>query len=303
MEVSFGNPQNASPAPVIDVTTPVTPAAPAAPVQLNQPAPAAPVAEAPASTAVVPASTRALGPAGLLLGDKLPSFGDIILPRINIAQNIGGLKDQFAPGSMIFGQNLLLFKPPVPEIKDKAQNVIKEAEKALPPVNMIVLGFRPTRFVEKVAGGARGQIVNSEEDVPRAGGTLDYKEWDMKKASGMKLFQPLADALVVVERPAHVADDGTVFIYEVEGRKYALALWSMKGTIYTEGAKRVFFTARAVGCLQQGGYPSYLFSVSVIEKPYQNGNKAWVPVCIPIAKTSPEQLKFVRGILGAPVED
>lgn len=302
MEVSFGKPENSSAAPVIDVGSKTT----EAPAQVHNasPAPAAapveqPTAPAAPTQAVVPAGTRALGPAGLLLGDKLPSFGDIILPRINIAQNIGGLKDQFAPGSMIFGQNLLLFKPPVADVKDKAGNIVKAGEPASPPVTMIVLGFRPTRFVEKVKGGARGMIVNSEDEVSRNGGTLDYKEWEMKQGAGMKLFQPLADALVVVERPAHCADDGTVFIYEVEGKKYALALWSMKGTIYTEGAKRVLFTARAVGCLQQGGYPSYTFAVSIVEKPYQNGNKSWVPVCIPIAKSSPEQLKFVRGILGA----
>jgi hypothetical protein len=234
------------------------------------------------------------GGAGFILGDFIPDFRDIILPRINLVQNIGALKESFPSGYLVLGRQTVLFTPPI-------MVGATEEKKASPPVTVVVLGFRPTRFSEKVQGSTAGLTLNSEAEVAANSGTLDYKEWELKKASGMKLFQPLADAFVAIQRPESCADDDTVFNHSVEGKKYALALWAMKGTSYTEAAKRVFFTSRKLGILQKGGYPSYSFSVATREKPYPNGNKAWIPVCLPVARTSPEFLEFVRSVLSAPV--
>src|SRR4051812_4947429 len=65
--------------------------------------------------AVIPSALPA--PTGLVLGDKLPDFSEIILPRINIVQNIGKLKDVFDPGSIVLGQQVILFTPPRKDIK------------------------------------------------------------------------------------------------------------------------------------------------------------------------------------------
>lgn len=229
-------------------------------------------------------------PGGLVLGDKIPEFKDIILPRLNIVQGTGELKDSFPQGAVVFGQSLVLFAPPI--INAKTGMVEKPGTA---PVTITVLGFRPTRFSEKVSGGVRGMIVDTEDEVTKAGGTLNYKEWDAKKDAGMKRFEPLADALVVVERPEIVADDDTVFIYPCDGKKYALALWALKGTAYTAAAKGVFFTARAVGCLK-GGYPSYSFALSTRQKS-GNGNTWNIPVCLPKAKSTPSFLEFAANIL------
>lgn len=208
-------------------------------------------------------------------------------------QSVGILKDSFTPGALVFNQQVLLFVPP--DIDKQTGNVRKPG---LPPVVMTVLGFRPTRFAEKVQGGVRGMIVDSEDAVRANGGTLDYNEWNLKKSAGMKRFEYLADALVAVERPAHLADDDTVFVYPVDGKKYALAIWGMKGTAYTAAAKRVFFTARAMGCLRSG-YPSYNFNVSTRSET-REGNIYSVPVCIPNQKSTPAFLEFVSGILNTP---
>lgn len=263
-------------------------------------APQAPAPEAPAKpTETLPAvrdANTALGPTGMMLGDKLPSFDEIILPRLNIVQNIGELKNSFDPGSLVFNQQLALFIPG--KINEKTKTVDRQPTK---PVNMIVLGFRPTRYCEKTVGGVRGMIVKTEDEVRLAGGTLDWAEWNLKKASGMKRFEPLADALVAIERPETVADDDSVFGYLVDGHKYALALWGLRGTAYTEGAKKVFFTHRFTGCLRTG-YPTWAYAVTTREKSYEGGNKAWIPVCIPAHKNSDEFLKFVRSVLQAPAE-
>lgn len=242
----------------------------------------------------VPHSVAA--PVGLVLGDKLPSFDQIILPRLNVVQGTGELKDSFPQGAIVWNQALVLF---VPQVVNKATGAIDRS--ATPPVTLTVLGFRPTRFVEKTKGQVRGMMVDTEDQVRAAGGTLDYREWKAKESVGMKRFESLAEAVTVVERPEAIADDGTVFIYECGGKKYALGLWAMKGTAYTHVAKKVFFTSRAIGCLKSGGYPSYSFSVSTRTE-VNEGNSYYVPVALPKEKSSPEFLAFAASILGAPVE-
>jgi hypothetical protein len=232
-----------------------------------------------------------------LMGDLLPGFGDIILPRVALSQNIGTLRDLFVSGSVVLDRKVALFVPP--EIKDG-----KVTREATPPVTLTVVGFRPTRFVEKIVGSAdRGQIVKTERDVALAGGTLDWAEWNLKKGAGMKLFQPMADAFLVIERPASLADDNTNFYYEADGKFLALALWAMKGTAYTAAAKRVFFTGRRIGILRDGGYPSWSFTLATREDKFPGGNKAWVPVCLPKEKNSPAFLAFIKDVLSTPAAE
>lgn len=256
----------------------------------------------PATTAVIPApvagpvAVAAPSSSGLLLGDFIPAFEDIIIPRVNIVQNMGELKDTFELGSLVYDQKAVLFVPP--RLKDGA--VVRAATA---PVNMVVIGFRPTRYVEKTTGGARGLIVKNVAEVASNGGTTDYQEWKLKEKSGCKLFQPLVDAFIAVERPADYPDDDTVFNYPVGDRKFALALWAMKGAVYTAAAKKVFFTARKMGILRKGGYPSYEYAVTTKEETYGTGNKAWVPVCIATKPTTPEFLEFVRNALEAPATE
>lgn len=266
MEISFGQNQT----PVADPTQNAVVVADANPV--------------PATT------TDASG--GFLAADHLPGFKDIILPRLNLVQGVGELKDSFAQGSIVFGQSLEVFR--LPQI-EKATGNIKLA--GTPLLNVTIIAFRPTRFAEKVSGGARGIIVNTEEQVRAAGGTTDYNEWNLKKAAGMKRFEPLVDAFVVIKRPDHVADDDTVFTFKVGDAKYALALWSMKGSSYTQCAKKVFFTARRMGCLSVGGYPSWSFDIGT-RTAETAGNTYYVPTAKPHAPSTPEMLAFINNILG-----
>lgn len=300
MEVNFAkNPAAAPTTPAATVapppaeTTATPPAEPTAPAS----APAtAPVSQCPACRPAT--SNFSLGPSGLVLGDKLPRFDEIILPRLNIVQNIGQLKDSFINGSLVLNQQLALFIPPAVNAKTGVTE-----RPATPPAIITILGFRPTRYCEKIEGGVKGIIVNTEEEVRLAGGTLDYQEWKLKKDSGMKRFECLADAMVAVQRPELAADDDTVFNYEVGGQKYALALWAMRGTSYTAAAKRVFFTARATGCLRKEGYPSWAYAVTTREETYPGGNKAWIPVCLPCRRSTPEFIDFVRQVLNAPASE
>lgn len=298
MEIKFGINEQPVTAPVAEtqsVAETMTPAPVQERATVTESAPPAPGAAflAPA----VRNQNTALGPSGIVLGDRLPSFEEIILPRLNIVQNIGKLKDSFDNGALVLNQQDALFIPPLVN----AKTGIVERE-ATPPVTLTVLGFRPTRYCEKVPGGGKGIIVNTEAEVRNNGGTLDYAEWNLKKAAGMKRFEPMADALVAIEKPASFPDDDTAFVYEVDGKKLALALWAMRGTAYTAAAKRVFFTARAVGCLR-GGYPTRQYTIATREETYDSGNKAWIPVCLPAGKTTPVFMDFVRSVLQAPAAE
>ena len=242
----------------------------------------------------LPAVASNSGGAGELAGDFVPGFKDIVLPRINIVQGVGLLKDSFPQGAIVFGQSLALFAPAV---IDKGTGNVKSS--ANPPVEIVVLGFRPTRYVEKTSGNVRGIIVSTEAEVRAAGGTLDYNEWKLKEKSGMKRFEVLAEAFVIVKRPDHVADDDSVFTWPVGKDKYALGLWAMKGSAYTHAAKRVFFTHRRTGCLVKEGYPSWSYNVTTRSE-VANGNTYYVPVCVPKAKTTPEVREFVHTLLNPP---
>jgi hypothetical protein len=246
-------------------------------------------------TVSVPATVQSPGvPAtssGIGIGDFIPEFKDIILPRLNIVQNIGELTKSFPSGTIVHNQSLAIYR--ATKFDQKTNRTIEEGTK---PLIVTVLGFRPTRFIEKVQGGGRGLLVNTEEEVMKSGGTLDYNEWKLKEKDGMKRFEPMVDGLFVVQRPDHCADDDTVFIYNVDGKKHALALWSLKGVVYTVACKSVWFAHRQLGCLKSG-YPAFSYNVSTRLKPFGGTNTAWVPVPIPTQKSTPAMLDFAKSIL------
>lgn len=229
------------------------------------------------------------------LSDHVPGISEIILPRINLVQSVGGLKDSFPQGAIVHNQTTVLFTPPAINVKT---STIERAGTAA--LVITVLSFRKTQYVEKVAGGGRGLLCNSEAEVRAAGGTLDYKEWKLKEKDGIKRFEYLATALVAIERPEIAADDDTIFVYPVDDKKYALALWGMKGSAYTRAAKAVFFTARNLGCLR-AGYPAHCFNFTTRQEPTPDKTSTyWVPVCLPNRKNSPDFLAWVCTVLEAP---
>lgn len=153
-----------------------------------------------------------LAPVSDLIGDSFPSFDQIILPRINMVQGSGKLKDVFPFGALVFNQNTLLFALPTGE------KVNQPAHPGLPPVTITVLHVRPTRFAEKVPWPQKGRICNSEAEVQALGGTISWQEHQMKQKSGMVLFEYMTDTVVAIEKPDHLADDDSVFAIPWMGR-------------------------------------------------------------------------------------
>lgn len=224
----------------------------------------------------------------LLLGDRLPEISDIQFPRINIVQKVGELSNAFPHGSIVFQRQLVLFEL---SIKNGQGQVVAAGT---PPLDVVVLGFKPKRYQEKVEWGSeeRAVTVDSEEAVRANGGTISWQEWELKKDQGLRLFTPMVDVLLGIKKPSHVNDaNGVTFSYQVGADNYALALWTLKGTAYT-GAAKPWFTARAAGCLRKG-YSAFTWNLATILKNFGK-NFAYIPVVTPKSPSSPEMLEFVR---------
>lgn len=235
----------------------------------------------------VPATVPASGVPARVLSDNPPRFKDVRLPRINIVHPVGNLRQSFQEGEVVYGQDLVIYTPP---LVNKETGEIKR--KGTAPLRIVFMGFYPTRYAEKIKGGGMGMLVDTEAAVLAAGGTLSWQEWNSKQGSGLKLFQPLADASVLIERPAHCADDGKVFNFVAGDKKYALALWSFKGFAYNEAIKKQVNVYRLMGALSNG-YPTHVTEVTVVQKP-ANGNLVWTPNVKTAEATSKEVLALIE---------
>lgn len=283
---------------------------PVTPDQTNPvagPAPAVPTS----AVAVIPPAPVAARPAAYADDDSNISVNDVIWPRVNIVQKVGELSNIFDGGAVVLNQTTVLLDGPPQQVKGQ------QPQSQPNPLRFVVVGFRPTQYVEKTEGGVMGSIVDTVQDVVALGGTTDYND---SKATGRPLFQPMATALVVIERPEAAKEDATNFIYSCEGKDYAVALWSMKGTSYTNAAK-ILFTARKMGHLtdrpvktrliepERGGYITGIWTLRTLLRAF-GSNFAYVPVLRPAEvaregqprpvpeETSLEFRAFVKDLIG-----
>lgn len=242
-------------------------------------------AQAPA-TAAVPTTAVATVPAPSVPATSNPGFqdddnisaDDLVIPRLNIVQKVGELSNVFPHGSFLLDGSLVLVE---------GAPIKKESK----PIKLMVVGFRPKSFVQRVEGGGRGQIFSTEAEVAAANGTLD---WNDAEATGKDLYQRLATALVLVEQPEGVTNDS--FPYEIEGKRYALAQWSLKGTGYTNGAKPIM-SARKIGFLRNGGYRTGFWTVTTTLKQFGQ-NYAYIPLPKPAGPTTEAFRAAVKELLG-----
>jgi len=221
-------------------------------------------------------------------------YEDIVFPRINIVQFVGKMmaEEGFPPGAIVLGGQSILHEP------------AGKDEPATTPLNITVIGFRPLQYSEKLAGGKLGVLANSEADVVKHNGTLSWKEWDASKSSGkpLRYFQTLATALLLVEKPADFLDPDQhdfPYAFAAEGqpeRFFTLALWGMKGSAYTKGAKPIR-TQRKIGSLRKS-YLAHAWTLTTV-KESKDDNYYFVPKLRPSTKNTELFQDFVKSIIGA----
>jgi len=298
MKVSFTKANsNAAATPPTVGTAPVATPTPAAAPAIA--APATPAVTAPVETQPEPklvqavvigndGQTQALArsaassvPQAYYDGDEAEGFrgADLVVPTLNIVQKVGDLSNVFPPGTLVFGSQLVL--------QDAG-----EAMQPSQPIRLVILGLQPTSFVEKLDGGARGNVFHNEAEVVQAGGTLD---WNEHKATKKPLYQYCTKALIVVQQVEGL--DPTSFPYEIEGKNYAFATYSMKGIAYTNAARH-FKSARKVGHLRdipekgiKHSYRDAFWTLSSQLRKY-GANYAYAPV-VKAAEPTSEQFRRV----------
>lgn len=219
-------------------------------------------------------------PAPAPFSDDDDSFnpGDLVLPRLNIVQKVGDMSNLFTPGSLVMDGSLVIADAP----KEMAIG---------PAIRFVVLGLQPTYFSEKIEGGGRGDTYKTEAEVVAAGGTLDWNEF---KRSGKPLYQRVSTGLLLVEQPAGV--DAGMFPHQIEGKNYALVLYTMKGVAYTNAARH-FKSAKKIGHLREHGYRGAFWTFSAKLEKY-GSNYAYRPVVKPAEATTETLRNTVLSTLG-----
>src|SRR5882724_887928 len=140
----------------------------------------------PTNTALVPLNALPVSRPLALQDDADIDFSEINIPRINIVQKVGDLSNNFTPGNIVLNQSICIHSP-----RATTKSSLGEVIAADKPLELTVVGFRPSQFTEKVAGGKLGILCNTKEEVVAINGTLDYKTWKSSIASGnpKKYFQ------------------------------------------------------------------------------------------------------------------
>lgn len=240
------------------------------------------------------------GPAGqtqAIMPRPRPSLSEIILPRINLVHSVGTLKDSFPVGSFVHNQELVLYT--APQINARTQTVERAGS---PPLIVTFLDVRPVRYFENVKGGGRGMICDTEDQVRQVGGTTNFKEWELKAKDGMKRFDFGSDCLLAIERPEMAADDGTVFVFPVGDKKYALALYNMKGSAFTV-LKQTVNQWSLIGCLRDGLSTRSVALSAKLKPTPKRDSTYWCPVLVPSKETTPEFRDWAASVIATPTRD
>jgi len=293
MKVSFSKENVITPTPVLGVTVEsVNTAGPVIDVASTVVTPAERI---PASPVTPLAVARTDTP--IQFDDNDIRFEDIYLPKVNIVHNVGDLMKIFSPGEIVLNGTYVIYSP------------THQSRKGTDPLKITIIGFKRRQYVEKIASKQgeereKGLLVNSEAEVETNGGTLDYSVWKQNVSArktnpslpAIRRFETLATALVLIERPAQLTDS-LQFPYEFEGKFYALALWGMKATAFTNAAKH-FFTARKIGFLRTG-YRARAWHLTTKLEDF-GSNVAWIPVVSPCAEPNSESfVSFIKEVSGA----
>ena len=99
---------------------------------------------------------------------------------------------------------------------------------------------------------------------------------------------------MLVEQPEGV--DATSFPHAIEGKNYALALYTMKGVAYTNAARH-FKSAKKIGHLRETGYRGSFWQFSAKLEKY-GSNYAYRPALKPAEVTTQVLRDTVKSLLG-----
>jgi len=193
------------------------------------------------------------------------SQSDIIIPRLNIVQNVGALSKEFDGGSIVLNKDTVLAKADE-AIKLTVVSIKKTYEERLP--------FDPN--------GPRPETYETIKEVVADGKWVDWRN------NQPPPVREVATILVLIEEPEDYT--GLGFNYEFEGKHFALAIWTLRNTGYTRAAKKIFSASQIE--LAEKGLLSGEWELSATREEV-NGNMIYVPVLTISGENSPEKVAFI----------
>jgi hypothetical protein len=258
----------------------IPPAAPA-PEEVYEPAPettqqaveqetVAP-AEAPHELAPVQTGHALALPTGELEGEI--SQSDLSIPHLQIVQAVGPLSEHYTPGQLILAKEVIIGEAAGDPVLLTVARIKKQYIENLP-------------YSEATIGMAK--VFDRLEDVRAAGGGIEWGPNGERPS-----YVPIARAIVVIEAPSVIAEE-PIFCYEHDGKKYAVALWTLRNTSYTRAAKAIYTAANFA--LRQGLATGCWELTTRREK--AGDNFVHVPVLRQSAKNPPDLVEFIHSITG-----
>jgi hypothetical protein len=219
--------------------------------------------------------------------DYIPTFAEMRLPRINIIQKSSDAIGQFPLGSVVYRKTATLYIPR------------GEKEAGTEPGQTVILGLLPTRWAEKRKGEIGGDLVSSPAEVRALGGTTDYAEW---KKSGFTVpyFEQMAEFICMLKQPKHLPNAASIFPWQVDGERYGLGIWAMRGAAFNNCAKFIF-SDRQIGPTYEHGYPSCLYGFTTWHKAWDDKRSAELPRFTALEPTSESFQKFAAEIIAGSV--
>tara|TARA_B100000003_G_scaffold179260_1_gene169796 strand:+ start:12588 stop:13475 length:888 start_codon:yes stop_codon:yes gene_type:complete len=203
---------------------------------------------------------------------------DFIIPRLTQVYDVGGLSEDFAPGSLLLN----------------GEYSVVEGNKDNPtPVNVTFVGFRKY-YEEHIEWGEEQQPrrFGTLQEVQEAGLHIDWREGERPSA------YPVALATCILEAPegADLAYFPYVYV-DGEGNEfpYALCIWKLKGSAYTSCFKPVN-TSRKFACKpDNGGLKSQSWDIA-FRREKRGENLTWVPSTRPGHRNDESFMEFVNEI-------
>jgi hypothetical protein len=219
---------------------------------------------------VVVRQSTAMAAVGEVQGEL--SRSDIMLPRMQFIQSVGPMSREFDPGDIVLSKEICIAK------KDQ-------------PLTVVVLSVKKyfqERFEKFDLNGPRPLRFDTEAEVLKAGLVL---EWDFPKKGCRPTAEPLADIVVMIQKPE--GNDSPVFSLTIGGKLWSAAVWTTQRTSYSRAAKRIF-TARAVE-LSAGGLLSGVWTLSSHEASI-NSNLVFVPSLALVGRNDDATMAEIKAV-------
>ena len=170
------------------------------------------------------AATAIAQPAGGSVSGNIDQ-SDLVIPSIKLVQKTGELGELFVPGSWVLNNEFVLHGA-------RADDPVCKADA---PVRLTVALIRKS-YIENVEYGSDEipDTAHTLDEVHTKGGSLDWGEEDSSPPS----WNAIASATVLVR-----GEDEAYFPFEFEKKRYAMAIWSLRGTAYREAARPILTAA------------------------------------------------------------